>query len=559
MKPLIIAPVAFLVLCKIELAPSLKVGPCSVQSVRFAPPTAFVSNYGNHHRLRDKRAIQLRTNPSLSQIALRLSAPNKVDEGSSTKEDDGPDDSDNVTKSPEPFFISAGKSFFNTPKEVIPKNTPNVERNTELVENIGKAALQMGSDFLVALRWGAANALTASLPEDQRQILLERMDPEPPPELARSNIQRTNTVVEEDDYFPKPNSVNEAVVAALATKSQRDQQVWEKEKEEILKQAEVAVQQRVANELAVQKQRWEEEQKRREIEAVSDDDAKDEDDEDGVADGSMDVIAPAEHAVLGTPLYDFGYKRLHLVPADVLATIPVWKKQRTYRHERARSMSVDKMKSLHLGFPGVICIHEERDTGKLCIIDGQHRVGMMKILQEKQLQGDNNSTGLSSVDLDHILVEVFTETESISSVLPQASSSSVDHAQELFTEINKAEPVKLVDMPGVATAKERKMISQSCAKLEEKYSVMFSPSQKCRPPNVNVDNLRDTIFASNILKRHSIQTSTQLYDWILQQNGKMGEKYRKDARLQASLNDKVWNKAKTNEFYLGLDSSWLYN
>jgi hypothetical protein len=289
-------------------------------------------------------------------------------------------------------------------------------------------------------------------------------------------------------------------------------------------------------------------------------DLKDEDDEDdGASDASTDSIASVAHAVLGTPLYDFGYKRLHLVPAQVLATIPVWKKQRTYRHERAKSMSVDKLKSLHLGFPGVICIHEEGNTGKLCIIDGQHRVGMMKILQEKQQQGENNSTGLSSVDLDHILVEVFTETESISSGASKVSSSIVDHAQELFTEINKAEPVKLVDMPGVATAKERKMISQSCAKLEEKYAVMFSPSQKCRPPNVNVDNLRDTIFASNILKRHSIQTSTQLYEWVLQQNGKMGEKYRKDARLQASLNEKVWNKAKTNEFYLGLDSSWLYN
>jgi hypothetical protein len=201
---------------------------------------------------------------------------------------------------------------------------------------------------------------------------------------------------------------------------------------------------------------------------------------------------------------------------------------------------------------------------------------MMKILQEKQKQivaavdgGDSyNSTntattGLNLIDLDHILVEVYTETEPYSSTTTKATSKEVsgikDHAQDLFTEINKAEPVKLVDMPGVATSKERKMISQACSKLEDQYAIMFKPSQKCRPPNVNIDNLRDTIFASNILKRHNIQSSAQLYDWLMQQNVQMGVKFATDNQLQSSLNEKVWNKAQTNEFYLGLDSSWLYN
>jgi len=46
--------------------------------------------------------------------------------------------------------------------------------------------------------------------------------------------------------------------------------------------------------------------------------------------------------------------------------------------------------------------------------------------------------GHLQLNLNQILVEVF------------PSTSSDDHAQDIFTIINKAEPVKLVDMPGVA-------------------------------------------------------------------------------------------------------------
>ena len=41
-----------------------------------------------------------------------------------------------------------------------------------------------------------------------------------------------------------------------------------------------------------------------------------------------------EHPVLGQMIADLGYKRLHLASSKNLATIPVWKKQRIYRHER---------------------------------------------------------------------------------------------------------------------------------------------------------------------------------------------------------------------------------
>ena len=46
-------------------------------------------------------------------------------------------------------------------------------------------------------------------------------------------------------------------------------------------------------------------------------------------------------------------------------------------------MAKDKKKTLWLGIPGVISLMED-DDGRLSILDGQHRVGMMALLEEEQ-------------------------------------------------------------------------------------------------------------------------------------------------------------------------------
>ena len=108
------------------------------------------------------------------------------------------------------------------------------KNDNDLVGNLGKAALQVGADFFVALRWGAANAITAALPEEQRKVLLERMDPEPPKYLMSpadpSNKKKSEDGNDEfEDEMVIKNSVNEAVAAAVAVQSQREKK-WEKEK-----------------------------------------------------------------------------------------------------------------------------------------------------------------------------------------------------------------------------------------------------------------------------------------------------------------------------------------
>lgn len=198
---------------------------------------------------------------------------------------------------------------------------------------------------------------------------------------------------------------------------------------------------------------------------------------------------------------------------------------------------------------------------------------MLAILESKnkrKKQSSNNEEPNQNLDLDQILVEVF----------PQNPSSSTTHAKDIFVEINKAEPVKLVDMPGVAKSADRRIINDAALQLEEKFPDMFKASQRCHSPFVNIDNLRDAIFASGVLDRHKITSKTVLLKWILMKNDELAEKYddtiegdksviatganasavkltktalAKERTFQAAL-----AKAKKFNFYLGLDSSWLH-
>jgi hypothetical protein len=164
--------------------------------------------------------------------------------------------------------------------------------------------------------------------------------------------------------------------------------------------------------------------------------------------------------------------------------------------------------------------------GKLSILDGQHRVGMMTILEQK----DN----MDALNLDCILVEVY----------PQQEHHDDSHAQDIFLEVNKAEPVKLVDMPGVAKGSDRKVITLGASRLQERFPNMFRPSQNC-------------LFASNVIQRHNIKSAKALEDWMLVQNELLAEKYKSEDE-QKKVAKTAMKKSIDFGFYLGLELSWLY-
>eukprot|EP00536_Pseudo-nitzschia_multiseries_P005558 jgi/Psemu1/238609/estExt_Genewise1.C_1050007 len=382
----------------------------------------------------------------------------------------------------------------------------------------------------------------------------------PPAQTTNTYGGEKGGAAETSEPEEKRASIQEEIALARAEEAQKNEKRWEREKEDIIRQMEEAANARVEDELKIQQMRLQQEQEElwKQKEAELEEEKQrflllEEEREKGEA-LANDEEDP-EHPILGPVVADLGYKRVHLMSAGRLGNIPVWNRNRIYRNNRAKAMAAEKIKSMALGFPGAICLHES-SNGKLSIVDGQHRVGMMAALKttiNKRVEKGEDLGDLSDVDkvFERILVEVYPEQES--------TNGSVDaFAEKVFLEINKAEPVKLIDMPGVASVADRKIITEAVETLNENFPNMFSPSQRCRIPNVNVDNLRSAVFGANILKKHKIGTSKKLVEWLIEKNAELGEEYENSREKQKLVSGKQWSKASASNFYLGLESSWLY-
>ena len=284
-----------------------------------------------------------------------------------------------------------------------------------------------------------------------------------------------------------------------------------------------------------------------------------------------------DHPLLGKLILDLSYKRIYLTTVKQLVSLPIWDKQRSFKLSRSRIMAGEKLafKEMNymttvvdqrdgkkrekevIGLAGVITIFED-DKGELSIIDGQHRVGMLNIMMSK-IENDGGEQILSDV-----VVEVFVEPLSGRRDDDQSSSSNYESkfAANLFTEINKSEPVKLIDLPFIGTMSDKKTLNKTVTQLEALYPNMFSKSVKCRPPHCNSDNMRESIFASEILKTHKLDTDKKLLNWLMKRNVEIGERVTKavalDGGVGLSCSKSGLEKAIKNQFFLGVENSWLY-
>jgi hypothetical protein len=88
---------------------------------------------------------------------------------------------------------------------------------------------------------------------------------------------------------------------------------------------------------------------------------------------------------------------------------------------------------------------------------------------------------------------------------------------------------------------------------------------------LNLDNLRDALFASDIIKREKIGSGGELVKWMLKKNMELRVKYiDKNAsvgsedgqdgekKYKSKVSDTALSKAKKHDFYLGMESTWLY-
>jgi len=170
------------------------------------------------------------------------------------------------------------------------------------------------SNYLSTLRVKAASLLAESLPATKREHLLKSL------KAIDADHATANT----------RKSVGEAIVQALEKESKRTDELWEERLKEIQEKAEQAALDRYMTEMKIEAERVEE---------------RDE---------------ASHHPLLGAPLVDLGYKSVYLTSVAQLKTIPVWERQRAYRHERAEFMANDKLKRKDTGLPGIIALHEVR-------------------------------------------------------------------------------------------------------------------------------------------------------------------------------------------------------
>ena len=67
------------------------------------------------------------------------------------------------------------------------------------------------------------------------------------------------------------------------------------------------------------------------------------------------------------------------------------------------------------------------------------------------------------------------------------------------------------------------MIDAAAEALRDRHAEMFKPSDKCRTPHMNLDNLRDELYQSGIVERKGFKTGDELLWWMLEKNAQMGE------------------------------------
>jgi hypothetical protein len=262
------------------------------------------------------------------------------------------------------------------------------------------------------------------------------------------------------------------------------------------------------------------------------------------------------HPIYGKLLHDFGYKRVFASEPRRLVdklVLPVWERQRTFRVERARQIAKSKTADPRFGLPGVITIFDHDAPGKRGIVDGQHRIGGLEILL------NDNKWAESSL----VLSEVYTVGDHIKDV------------SDLFLEINQAQPALEVDLPGVADESVKAAIDAAAAKLVQRFPGAFSSAARPQPPNLNVDQLRQELFASDKAKAviagalahgapEPLKAADALVAWVLDKNDKLAartlDEWASSKLVRVKSADRVpkaVEKCSKLGLFIGLDLSWL--
>ena len=126
--------------------------------------------------------------------------------------------------------------------------------------------------------------------------------------------------------------------------------------------------------------------------------------------------------------------------------------------------------------------------------------------------------------------------------------------KKLYLEVNKAEVVKEIDLPDTLAPDLKSHIDGACELLARDFPEMHKPSERCRPPHVHRDTLRNKLFLSPAI--HRVSTAEHLYELITKVNGKLSAK--PAGFWPERVRAKPLQKAKQHGLFLGLnDCAWI--
>ena len=103
------------------------------------------------------------------------------------------------------------------------------------------------------------------------------------------------------------------------------------------------------------------------------------------------------------------------------------------------------------------CLNNPSPLTVMAILNEEQRKAREVLDTEGSLDGQSNE--LARLDLQSVLVEIFPQRSRDETVL--TNEKDLDDKAAIFTEINKAEPIKLLDLPGVATKQTRTIIDHA--------------------------------------------------------------------------------------------------
>ena len=322
------------------------------------------------------------------------------------------------------------------------------------------------------------------------------------------------------------------------------------------------------------------------------------------AGGTTDI-----HPNFGRLLVDLGYKRLYLASArTVVNSVPLWSTQRPCNE--ARVDEIVRAKASAPQFIGAVaCFEFAGSVGQasvLCpqprgIFDGQHRIcAAAKLLAPAdglsftESSGFSESAGCTAGSVDGAAdgaacvaaYDAASKCARVTCLRPRRAAAprpgapsmggrpiaealslyddfellvevycvkSTSEIRALYLEVNKAESVKEIDLPDAIAPAKKGVIDEAVDELMRRNAEMFRPSERCRPPHMQRDTLRNRLFQHPATE--SVETAADLLKMLQQINGHLAARPRSDwpPRLHKPL-----EKAQHHSFWLGLDDyAWL--